>query len=85
MAVCSNGDSERSSTVAASAPLGLGQGLARHLRVDPETALRRANQRFEDRFRRMEAVASRRGLRLEGLDPAAWDTLWEEAKRSVQS
>ena len=59
--------------------------LARHLRVDPETALRRANQRFEDRFRRMEAVAARRGLRLEGLDPAAWDGLWEEAKRSVQS
>jgi nucleoside triphosphate diphosphatase len=59
--------------------------LARHLRVDPETALRHANQRFEHRFRRMEAAAAQRGLQLAMLDPAAWDRLWEEAKRSVQS
>jgi nucleoside triphosphate diphosphatase len=59
--------------------------LARHLRVDPETALRQANQRFETRFRRMEAAAAQRGLRLEGLDAAQWDSLWEEVKRSIQS
>jgi nucleoside triphosphate diphosphatase len=59
--------------------------LARHLRVDPETALRLANQRFEHRFRSMEAAAAQRGLQLAGLDPAAWDRLWEEAKGSVQS
>jgi nucleoside triphosphate diphosphatase len=59
--------------------------LARHLRVDPETALRQANQRFEDRFRRMEAAAATRGLMLAKLDPAQWDSLWEQAKQGVQS
>lgn len=59
--------------------------LARHLRVDPETALRQANQRFENRFRCMEALAARRGLRIADLTAAQWDSLWEEAKRDVQS
>jgi MazG family protein len=59
--------------------------LARHLRVDAETALRRANQRFEARFRRMEKLAAERGLKLEVLSPAEWDSLWEEGKAHVQS
>jgi nucleoside triphosphate diphosphatase len=59
--------------------------LARHLRVDPESALRQANQRFEDRFRRMESAAARRGLKLAALGPEEWDSLWEEVKRGVQS
>ncbi len=59
--------------------------LARHLKVDPETALRQANQRFEGRFRQMEAVAARRGLALQGLSAAQWDELWEAAKAGVQS
>ena len=59
--------------------------LARHLRVDPETALRQANQRFESRFRGMESAAAQRGLSLAALGPAEWDSLWEEVKRGVQS
>ena len=39
--------------------------LARHLKIDPETALRRGNHKFEDRFRRMEKC-----LRAQGRDPA---------------
>jgi ATP diphosphatase len=58
---------------------------ARHLKVDPETALRRANQRFESRFRAMEQLALRRGLQLAGLTPAALDQLWEDVKMGVQS
>jgi MazG family protein len=59
--------------------------LARHLHVDPETALRRANQRFESRFRAMEAVASRRGQPLSQMDAASLDALWEEVKQGIQS
>ena len=59
--------------------------LARHLRVDPEGALRRANTRFETRFRAMESLAARRGQQLAELDAAQLDGLWEEVKRDVQS
>ena len=59
--------------------------LARQLEVDPETALRRANQRFEARFRVMEQLAAGRGLALDRLTPEQWDELWEEGKKRVQS
>ena len=52
----------------------------RHLEVDPEDALRRANAKFERRFRRMEELARSRSLSLEALSAPAWDALWEEAK-----
>jgi MazG family protein len=55
--------------------------LGRHLHVDAEEALRTANQKFERRFRRMEALARERGTRLESLTPAQWDALWLEAKQ----
>jgi MazG family protein len=52
-----------------------------HLKVDPEEALRRANAKFERRFRRMEALAASRGASLQSLDAGQWDALWREAKR----
>jgi ATP diphosphatase len=55
---------------------------ARHLEVDPEEALRLANAKFELRFRAMESVAAERSLRLDSLTPAAWDELWNEAKKA---
>jgi len=53
---------------------------ARHLRLDPETCLRQANAKFETRFAHMEALALQRGVALEQLDAAGWDTLWNLAK-----
>lgn len=55
--------------------------LARHLRVDPEQALRKANAKFRRRFRHVERrlIESGRGLRQAGLDEM--DALWEEAKQ----
>jgi MazG family protein len=54
--------------------------LARKLGVDPEDALRRANFKFERRFRHIETTlnaAGKTGVRpLDELDP-----LWDEAKR----
>jgi ATP diphosphatase len=54
--------------------------LSRHLQLDPEAALRAASVKFEQRFRRMEALAASRGLQLSGLSLEAWDALWVEAK-----
>jgi uncharacterized protein YabN with tetrapyrrole methylase and pyrophosphatase domain len=59
--------------------------LARQLGVDPETALRRANGRFESRFRHMEQQAAARGESLRGLDAGTLDLLWRQAKQDVQS
>ena len=55
--------------------------LARHHGVEPESALRRANAKFEHRFRRVEALAADELLALDELDLAALDALWERAKR----
>ena len=54
----------------------------RHLRIDPEAALRAANHKFENRFRHMEAVARGRDLNLQELSADAWEELWREAKAS---
>ena len=54
--------------------------LARHLDIDPEDALRRANAKFERRFRRVEALAAARGDRLVGASLETLDRLWESAK-----
>lgn len=56
---------------------------ARHVRVDPETALRRANRRFEARFRHMEAHAQQRGVKLAELSAEEFELLWVEAKRAL--
>lgn len=54
--------------------------LARLLRLDAESALRRANAKFERRFRAMERTAEARQSRLADLDDAALDNLWRAAK-----
>jgi uncharacterized protein YabN with tetrapyrrole methylase and pyrophosphatase domain len=41
--------------------------LGRRLRVDPETALRKATTRFAERFDRMKTEAAAEGVALEGL------------------
>ncbi len=54
--------------------------LARHARVDVGNALRRANAKFERRFRRMETLAAADGVALSALDLAAQDAYWDRAK-----
>lgn len=54
--------------------------LARHLEVDPESALRRANDRFARRYRHVEAELSRLGQPVAGAAPDLLDRLWEAAK-----
>ena len=54
--------------------------LARHAKVDPGTALRRANAKFERRFRAMEAMAAEAGTELAGMSLDAQDAYWNRAK-----
>jgi ATP diphosphatase len=54
--------------------------LARHARVDPAHALRRANAKFERRFRRMESLAAEAGETLAGKSLGDQDVLWDRAK-----
>jgi tetrapyrrole methylase family protein/MazG family protein len=54
--------------------------LSRFLKVNPEDALRRATDRFADRFHFVEAEAARTGRTLESMTLAEMDSLWEKAK-----
>ena len=53
--------------------------LARHLKVDPESALRRTNAKFRSRYGAMEALAGGSAL-FEALSLQAKDALWNRAK-----
>lgn len=55
--------------------------LARHLKVDPETALRAANQKFERRFRFIEQALRDTHRAMEDCTLEDLDALWGEAKR----
>jgi MazG family protein len=54
--------------------------IARFLGVDPEIALKKANQKFKKRFNWMESAATREGSRLADLPRARMEELWNEAK-----
>jgi tetrapyrrole methylase family protein/MazG family protein/ATP diphosphatase len=55
--------------------------LARHLKVDPETALRRTNAKFERRFRAMEDALEALGERAEDQSLDTLEELWQAAKQ----
>ncbi len=56
--------------------------LARHLKVDPEFALRHTNAKFRRRFATMEADSFRR---LKDLPAQELESLWEKAKKAEQA
>ena len=56
--------------------------VARHLSIDPETALQRANDKFRRRFRGVEAKLAASGKTPEQSDLAEMDALWDEIKRA---
>jgi ATP diphosphatase len=54
--------------------------VARFLGVDPETALRRSNRKFERRFRYLEKAIKASGRELKDASLEEMDALWNEAK-----
>jgi ATP diphosphatase len=54
--------------------------LARHLKVDPETALRSTNRKFEARFNYIEQSLLSMGSSLAQASLEKMDDLWQEAK-----
>lgn len=59
--------------------------LARHLGVEPESALRGATERFTARFREVERLADASNQQLRDLDLAGLDDLWNTAKQNLQT
>ena len=55
--------------------------LARHLDINPETALREANNKFEQRFRYIQTTLEEEGQDLETASMEKMEELWEQAKK----
>ena len=55
--------------------------LARHLGVEPETALQETNAKFKRRFQAMEERTRQAGRNLRDMDLREQDELWEDVKR----
>ena len=57
--------------------------LARHLDVEPETALKRTNRKFRARFKYIEDELIRTGKTLDETSLAELDLLWDRSKKSI--
>lgn len=57
--------------------------FARHLGVDPETCLRAANRKFEQRFGRVEQALKAENRTAAGATPAELERLWVLAKQQL--
>lgn len=58
--------------------------LARHLDVEPEAALRRANRKFESRFRTLEKAIEAEGRAIESCSLERLEEGWQRAKLNEQ-
>ncbi|WP_299381058.1 MazG family protein, partial [uncultured Kiloniella sp.] len=56
--------------------------LARHLKIDPEQALRRTNQKFENRFRNVEKTIKDRNLNINDTSLEYMEKIWMDSKKT---
>jgi ATP diphosphatase len=59
--------------------------LGRHLKVDPEAAIRATNAKFTRRFKAVEAALAARGKRPADSDLGEMDALWEAVKAAERA
>lgn len=57
--------------------------IARHLKVNPETALRAANIKFSERLQAVEQQARQQGVALSDCTEAQLDVMWNLAKQAL--
>jgi len=55
--------------------------LSRHLEIDPEIALKRANRKFLERFSRLEKIFSERGIALRDTSLELMNSEWNQLKK----
>ncbi len=56
--------------------------LARHCKVDADTALRNASNKFANRFKGVERLAAEQGDKLDALTLDEMEALWQRVKQS---
>ncbi|WP_269434580.1 nucleoside triphosphate pyrophosphohydrolase [Aliidiomarina indica] len=59
--------------------------LARHCHVNPETALRKANEKFTNRFKKLEKLAEKKGISVEKASLDSLEDLWGKVKSTEKS
>src|SRR5262249_39967347 len=57
--------------------------IARYLKIDSESALKRANRKFKSRFRYMETELAKQGKNLEQTPLEEMEALWQKAKSEI--
>ncbi len=58
--------------------------LARHLDIEPETALKKTNRKFRERFKFIEDELKEQGRSLDDADLKEMDDLWNRAKAAAR-
>jgi ATP diphosphatase len=59
--------------------------LARHCKVDADTALRNASNKFANRFKGVERLAAEQGDKFDALTLDEMEALWQQVKQSSSS
>jgi len=55
--------------------------VSRKLKLDPEIILKKANNKFSKRWRKLESLAKKENLNLNKLSLKSYDLLWNKAKK----
>ena len=58
--------------------------LSRHLNLDPDQTLRKANQKFINRFNEMENIVEDKKLKWHSLGLIDFKNLWNNAKKKLK-
>jgi len=58
--------------------------IARYLKIDSESALKRANRKFKNRFRHMEGQLAKQGRNPEQASLEEMEALWQQAKSETK-